>query len=180
MRIGLISDTHIPEVISRLPEKIAETFKGVDLILHAGDVFSPDVLDELEKIAPVLCARGDDDYYRQEDPRIKEVHNLTLEGISLGLVHALPYPLVSPHPAPSWRKEESWKNLELAIKYRLGVLPRVVVFGHMHQPLVKEHNSLYIINPGSPTFPGYERSPGTVAILEITPASVKAEIIILS
>ncbi len=180
MRIGLLSDTHIPEVMPCLPELVTEALKGVDLILHAGDVFSPSVLDVLEKIAPVLCARGDDDYYRTGDRRMKDVHNLTLEGVSVGLVHVLPYPVTPPHPVPSWRQEESWKELETAVKSRLGQIPGVVVFGHMHQPVIKERNGLYIVNPGSATFPNYESKPGTVAVLEITSNSVKAEIIRLA
>lgn len=176
MRIGLLSDTHIPEVTSCLPRGVTEAFKGVELILHAGDIFSPEVLDELEKIAPVFCSRGDDDYYRKADSRIKDVHNLTFEGVSTGLVHDLPYPDLSQHSNPSWKKEESWRKLESAIKQRLGLLPKIIVFGHTHQPLIKEYKGIYFINPGSATFPGYKNKPGTVAILEVTPALIKAEI----
>ncbi len=61
MRIGLITDTHIPDAAGELPARIAEIFDGVDLILHAGDVYQSSVLDELERIAPVLVALGDDD-----------------------------------------------------------------------------------------------------------------------
>lgn len=177
VRIGILSDTHIPEVMPSLPERVTEAFKGLDLILHAGDIFSPVVLDELEKVAPVFCARGDDDYYRMSDSRIKDVHNLTFEGISIGLVHELPYPDPSPYCRSSWQEEESWKKLEAAIKSRLEFIPRVVIFGHMHRPVIKEYNGIYFVNPGSATFPGYKSKLGTVAILEITSVSVKAEII---
>ena len=61
MKIGLISDTHIREPSERLHEKVREVFQGVDLILHAGDIYNPSVLDELERMAPVLAAAGDDD-----------------------------------------------------------------------------------------------------------------------
>ncbi len=56
MRIGLLSDTHIPEVAGALPYQIAKAFKGADLILHAGDIYTTSVLDNLEHIAPVLAA----------------------------------------------------------------------------------------------------------------------------
>ena len=62
MRIGLISDTHIPDVARAIPRNVSRAFSGVDLILHAGDIQLASVLDELERIAPVLAARGDDDY----------------------------------------------------------------------------------------------------------------------
>lgn len=177
MRLGLLSDTHIPEVVPDLPEEVIEALKGVELILHAGDVFSSLVLDTLEKIAPVLCARGDDDYYRLQDPRIKDVHNLNIEGISLGLVHSISYEIAPDHARPLWQKEESWQKMEAAIRSRLGLLPRVVVFGHTHHPVIEEHNDLYLVNPGSATFPDYKRKPGTVAILDITPFSFNARII---
>jgi len=47
MRIGLLSDTHIPEARSGLPPEVKKAFEGVDLILHAGDIYSLSVLDEL-------------------------------------------------------------------------------------------------------------------------------------
>ena len=61
MRIGLISDTHIPDHADELPEQLKDAFRGVELILHAGDIYTIPVLDELEIIAPVLAAEGDDD-----------------------------------------------------------------------------------------------------------------------
>ena len=61
MRIGLVADTHIPGAAAELPEQVAQAFRGVDLILHGGDIYTPSVLDELERIAPVLAAKGDDD-----------------------------------------------------------------------------------------------------------------------
>ena len=61
MRIGLISDTHIPDAAKALPPQVKEAFRDVDLIMHAGDLYEVSVLDELESIAPVLAALGDDD-----------------------------------------------------------------------------------------------------------------------
>ena len=61
MLIGLLSDTHIAFPSQPLPPQVLEAFRGVDLILHMGDVWIPSVLDELESIAPVIAAWGDDD-----------------------------------------------------------------------------------------------------------------------
>jgi len=74
MRIGLLSDTHIPEVTRVLPHEVTQAFHDVDLILHAGDIYDPTVLDELERIAPILASEGDDDYWREtkDDRRVKE------------------------------------------------------------------------------------------------------------
>ena len=69
MKIGLISDTHIPDRLSLLPENVIKAFEGVDLILHAGDVTDYEVIEKLEKIAPVLAVEGNMDrrYGKLED-----------------------------------------------------------------------------------------------------------------
>ena len=54
MLIGLISDTHIPDRARILPTKVIEAFEDVELIIHAGDLTSPKVIEDLEEIAPVL------------------------------------------------------------------------------------------------------------------------------
>jgi len=56
--IGLISDTHIDYPSASLPPQVKEAFQGVDLILHAGDIWIPSVLDDLETVAPVMAAWG--------------------------------------------------------------------------------------------------------------------------
>ena len=61
MRIGLISDTHVPDHRRELPCQLKRLFDGTDLILHAGDIYTTWVLDELENMAPVLAAKGDDE-----------------------------------------------------------------------------------------------------------------------
>ena len=55
--VGIISDTH-----GRLPQSVAKAFAGVDLIIHAGDIGEPDVLQALEKIAPTIAVRGNMDF----------------------------------------------------------------------------------------------------------------------
>ena len=64
MRIGLLSDTHLPALIRNLDElgpEPARFFESVDLILHGGDLTSPLVLDWLEQFAPVVCVTGNND-----------------------------------------------------------------------------------------------------------------------
>ena len=62
MRIGVISDTHVPVRARALPGQVFRIFAGVDLILHAGDLVTLDVLDELQAIAPVLAVHGNVDH----------------------------------------------------------------------------------------------------------------------
>ena len=62
MRIGLISDTHIPTAGRDLWPQVYDALRGVDLIMHAGDLHDPAVLDWLELLAPVLAVSGNGDY----------------------------------------------------------------------------------------------------------------------
>jgi putative phosphoesterase len=60
-RIGIISDTHMPERCAALPPALFETLRGVDLLLHAGDVGELWVLDRLSALAPVVAVHGNDE-----------------------------------------------------------------------------------------------------------------------
>ena len=90
MLIGVISDTHIPERAQKIPDMVFKVFKDVDMILHAGDLVSVDIIDQLEKIAPTRCVQGNmDRYYGLKLPK-NEV--ITIEGHKLGLNHGEVYP----------------------------------------------------------------------------------------
>ena len=65
MLIGLLSDTHIPDAVLGLPPELNRIFQDVDLILHAGDIFTSSVLDELESMAPVYDLAGCRRAYRK-------------------------------------------------------------------------------------------------------------------
>lgn len=165
MRIGLITDTHIPEVENRLPPQITEAFQGVDMILHAGDIYTPSVLDELERLAPVLAALGDDDY-AIGDKRVKKKHILELEGQIVWLVHIGPLSFnsgqwLSRNPLEP-QKEDS---------------PDIIIFGHEHHTLVHHSNGILYVNSGSPTLLDYRRGLGTIGILDIKPDRADARIV---
>lgn len=164
MRIGIISDTHIPQQVDSLPPRLNEAFTGVDLILHAGDICAPSVLDQLENIAPVLAALGDDDHFTTYDARLKQSHWLMLEGKRLWLTHDLPHLPLS--------------------DYNRGISPLdpylyttdIIVFGHSHMPRIDQYKSILLVGPGSATLPSYVPKPGTVAILAIQDGKAKAAI----
>jgi len=167
MLIGLISDTHIPVDAKELPEKIFQVFRDVDLIFHAGDVYSPTVLDDLSTIAPLLVARGDDDYHDiLLDERMKKEHIVTFEGITIWLFHEF--------RAESWQRygqlnEVKWDRAE---KH-----PDVIVYGHTHKAGLEYCGSVLTVTPGSATFPNYVRTPGTVGLLRVNSGKAEAQII---
>lgn len=166
MRIGLISDTHIPDVGKELPSEVAGVFQGVDLILHAGDIYVLKVLDWLEEIAPVAAALGDDDLWFYPDPRVKRTQVVESDGLRIGLSHDIPLP-----------KEPPWCTVEKILKRYFGSLVDIVVSGHTHNAAIQHYKGLLLINPGSATFPRYFPKLGTVALLEVEDGKAEARII---
>ena len=165
MRIGLLSDTHIPDHVKELPEQLKEAFHGVDLILHAGDIYTVPILDELERIAPVLAASGDDDWGDTlTDKRVKEKHVLELEGQVLWLVHMRPYYLMTPELQSRAFSGQDSK-------------PDIIVFGHEHRTDVQRVGDTLFVSPGSPTFLHYCRGLGTIGILDIDSGEAEVRII---
>ncbi len=165
MLIGLISDTHIPQQVVGLPAQVSKAFDGVDLILHAGDICAPSVLDELQQVAPVLAARGDDDFFTRYDKRLTQEHVLMIDGLRLQLTHVLPGPSVA----------NSRRGLNF-INY-IDEATDILVFGHTHLARVDPLETVLLVNPGSATLPNYIHRPGTVGLLTIASGRAEARIV---
>ncbi len=170
MLIGLLSDTHIGLPSKILPPQIKGAFRGVSLILHAGDIWIPSVLDELESIAPVMAVWGDDDMEADlgGDSRMIDGHSLHFGGVTLWLMHVKPrYGLIRPNEElyykPSYKEPQD--------------PPDVVVFGHSHHATIEHYKDALLVNPGSATNPHYEPKLGTVALLTIDSGEVEARIV---
>lgn len=162
MLIGLLSDTHIPETMRHFPEALRQAFAGVELILHAGDIYVPSALDELQEIAPVLAARGDDDMLK--DSRVKEKHLLEVNGLTIGLIHV-------------FEGLYLYWGLERAVASEFGCSPDIIVFGHTHSAAIKKHQNTLLINPGSALLPNYRLQLGSVGILEIKNGQTQAHLV---
>jgi putative phosphoesterase len=169
MRIGLITDTHIWGD-GKLPAEVANHFRGVDLILHGGDIYSHTVLDELEQIAPVLAALGDDDY-PSPDPRVQEKHILTLEGHAIWLIHEGPSLPISSTWLPTWCRN----RLTSHDVHR--DTPNIIISGHEHKVVVERSPELLFINSGSATLLHYQKGVGTLGILELNNGAAVVRII---
>ena len=119
--LGVISDTH-----GLLRPEAVEALRGSDMIVHAGDIGSPDVLRELEKIAPVIAVRGNND----REPWAKDLpltDSFELAGASIYVLHDLN---------------------ELDLDPRVAGFS-VVIAGHSHQPRCEERQGVLFFNPGS-------------------------------
>ncbi len=171
MLIGLLADTHIAFPHEALPPQVVSAFSGVDLILHAGDIWIPSVLDELESIAPVKAAWGDDDMEADlgGDSRMMVGHSLAVDGVTFWLTHVKPrYGLLNP-------KEELFPSR--LNQQEPADPPGVVVFGHTHFTAIEHYENVLLVNTGSVTFPKYVFTLGTVALLTIDSGKVEARIV---
>ncbi|MBR4396722.1 MAG: metallophosphoesterase [Methanobrevibacter sp.] len=158
MLIGLISDTHIPDRAKQLPQNVLDAFKDVDLILHAGDLTSIDVIDQLEQIAPVMAVQGNMD--RVSGINLPKAKILEAEGLRIGIVHGEVYP-----------RADTQQLVYLAKELDADIL----VSGHSHQPKIEKTDGVLLINPGSPIVP--RLADRTVMLLEINNKEVDVEII---
>ncbi len=134
VKFGIISDTHVSlkddsDKIKALINQLKEIFKDVDEIIHAGDVCELFFLDELKKIAPTICVKGNEDKIKN----LKKFIKFSVGNYNIGVIHEQPEDL-----------ENFFKKNDL----------HVLILGHSHQPLIKgtPFNTL-ILNPGSPTRP---------------------------
>lgn len=158
MLIGLISDTHIPDRAKEIPKKVFDSFDNVDLIIHAGDLTSPKVIEELEQIAPVMAVQGNMDRVNGIDlPKAKIIE---VEGLKIGVVHGEVYP-----------RADSDQLIYLAQELRADIL----VSGHSHQPKIEQKSGVLLLNPGSPIVP--RLADRTVMLLEINNKEVDVEIV---
>ena len=121
MVIGIISDTH-----GSLNRQASEALAGVDHIIHAGDVGAPDIIDALERIAPVTAVRGNTDGGCLAK-KLPAVNMVTLAGITFYVLHDILTLDLDPVAA--------------------GV--QVVVSGHTHRAEIRSTGAVLYLNPGS-------------------------------
>lgn len=184
MRVGVISDTHNPSVGDEPPVEVVSAFAGVDVIIHAGDIYQPECLDWLEKIAPVFAVELGAGAHFQDDPRVVDMARvLELEGHTIGLTHDLLVPGMAQEITeytPLAKHFPPDRELSDALETVFDAKVDIVIFGHTHYPVVEEYQGILMVNPGSPSLPKQIRRLGQVAIMELGPDAKKAEILDLS
>lgn len=148
MTVGVISDTH-----GLLRPEAVKALAGVERILHAGDIGSPDILDALGKIAPVTAVRGNIDRGRWAQ-FLPSAETLELGGATVHVLHDVAQLDLSPRAARV----------------------QAVVYGHSHQPLSELRNGVLYLNPGS-AGPRRFSLPVTLARLQINGKELRAQFI---
>lgn len=119
--IGIISDTH-----GLLRPEAVEGLAGSDMIIHAGDIGNPEILQTLGEIAPVTPVRGNMDFGAWAD-EISDTKVVEIGNLMMYVLHDLEY--LDPDP--------------------ISALFDIIVSGHTHRPAVQQKNGVWYVNPGS-------------------------------
>ena len=160
MLIAIISDTHMPRGPRRLPADCVERLKRAQLILHAGDLMTTAVLEELESYGPVRAVHGNVDE-RELRRRLPETDLVDIDGAQIGLIHD-----AGPAKGRFTRLRRRFPQAD------------AVVFGHSHIPLLErsDDRGFQIFNPGSPT--ERRRSPHhTMGLARVVRGSLRFELV---
>jgi putative phosphoesterase len=182
VKIGVVSDTHIPALSPELPARIAIVFKGLDIILHAGDICELYMLEQLQETYTLTFAvwgEGDSDdvkYYVDEkqvvrfgDRRVGMFHGHQFQPARKGILGWLRH-LLGAKPQP-----DALPNFLL--EQFTGDDVHAIVFGHTHRPYVKMHNGVLLFNPGA-ALPGPGRTP-SAGFLDVGERSITGKIVYL-
>ena len=153
---AVIADTHVPRRARKLPGGLIPHLERADLILHAGDLMDPALLEVLCSYAPARAVRGNLD-----PPGLPETLEFDFGGARVAMIH---------DSGPKRGRRSRMK--------RRFPEARVVVFGHSHIPWLEDEGGILLLNPGSPT--DKRRQPDhTFALLQIEGGKVTAEVLIL-
>ena len=150
MKIGVISDTHgllRPEALAAL--------EGCEQIIHAGDIGSPEILDQLGSIAPLHVIRGNNDQDAPWANNLPDLLRFDLNGWQGLLVHDI---------------------ADVPVELDEGV--RLVITGHSHKPRIEWRGKRLYLNPGSAGRRRF-KLPVTLALLELLETSIEPRLIYL-
>ncbi len=147
-RIGVVGDTHCPEFLDRLPDRLFEVLRGVDLVIHAGDVTGSETLEALAAIAPVEAVRGDHDSSASGWPVSRE---LSVEGRRIVIAHGNRSHWVEEPQTLLWTlslgRYHPHAGLARALRRGFGKAD-AILFGHTHRPHVETLDGTLMFNPG--------------------------------
>jgi len=133
MKLGIVSDTHIPDIIGEIPSWVISGLVDCDLIIHAGDITGSEVLAELREIAPVKAVQGNCDGSDLTE-ELELSWQFEIEGINIALTHG--------HIIQG--------DLITGLTYSFTEAD-LIIFGHTHNAFYQELENQVLLNPGSPT-----------------------------
>jgi hypothetical protein len=182
MKIGVVGDTHIPELSPLLPARLGEIFRDLDIILHVGDICELSVLEEFQEAHTLTFAVFGEADSKEVQQYLDEKRVVRFGDRRVGMIHG--------YQIEEWQKG-TWSGLQRlwGRRYEALSLPdflleqfagedvHAIVFGHTHRPYVRMHGGVLLFNPGS-ALPGPGRHP-SVGILDIGARSITGRIVYL-
>ena len=176
--LGVISDTHIPDRARRLNACVNPIFQeaGVVAILHAGDVSTPRVLQQLEEIAPVYATRGNRDWLLLR--HLPLTIQLTFNSVTIGITHG--HGNLREYLIDRMKYIMGGYHLDMFTPRLTATFPeaRVIIFGHTHRTLNHWLNGQLLFNPGSCQIPEKNAAYPSVGLLTIhSGGEVEGEIV---
>lgn len=182
MLVGVIADTHIPHRLKTIPQTVFEIFHEVDLILHAGDIVDPRILDNLASLAPVKAVRGNVHLVdRTLDPQLPKVQRLDILGHHIVLTHGHgSFVRGSLERVRYWlSRDRDLVNQRIA-NWCLDMYSEadLIIFGHSHRAYNQRFGQRLLFNPGAvcPT----EGEKLSVGLLTIEREEVSAKLVELT
>ncbi len=182
MKIGIVSDTHIPALSPLLPFRIAEVFQGLDIILHVGDICELYVLEELQETYTLTFAVFGERDSEQVQTYLDEQRIVKFGERRVGMIHGHQFDDYQKRvKGKLWhmfsRKMPPLSLTEFLLQQFVEDEVDAIIFGHTHQPYVKMHQGVLLFNPG-PALPGRGRRP-SVGILEMDERRITGKIVYL-
>ncbi len=182
MLVGIIADTHIPQRLKSVPRAVFEIFNEVELILHAGDIVDPRILDDLASLAPVKAVRGNVHLIdRTLDPQLPKAQRLDILGHHIVLTHGHgSFVRGSLERVRYWLSQDRDEVNQRIASWCLETHPAadVIIFGHSHRAYEQRFGQRLLFNPGAvcPT----EGEIPSVGLLTIEREKVSAQLIELT
>jgi hypothetical protein len=134
MLIAIVADTHLPRGSRAIPDACVEHMRSADLVLHAGDFSTAEVLEDLRALGPPVAAVHGNIDSAELRGSLPERQVVEAAGVRIGLLHD-----AGPATGRLRRLRMAFPECD------------AVVFGHSHIPLHEEEAGFQIFNPGSPT-----------------------------
>jgi putative phosphoesterase len=180
LTVGVIADTHVPDRARTLHPRILPLLRErrVDLILHAGDISTPEVLEQLEEVAPVKAVRGNRDWYFLKN--LPMVQELNLAGVPVLLTHG--HMGFASYLKDKYLFIRDGYNFERYHKKLVKLVPnaRVIVFGHTHWIENVLIDGRLWFNPGSATIGMTLEASPSIGVLRIyDTGEVRGEVLTL-
>lgn len=167
LTVAVVADTHVPDRVGELHPNLLPSLIELrpDLILHAGDICIPSVLDTLRQVAPVEAVRGNRDWLFVNE--LPQKRRLTLNGVGVILQHG--HGSFWDYLVDKW--DYVWRGYRFEryahIVRRAVGDAQVLVFGHTHHAECVWEQNLLLFNPGSASMPPHQKGTPSFGVLKI-------------